>query len=124
MNSNLTIRQSKALQALLSGDNVTACAKAGGVTRTTFYKWLAQPTFKAALNQADGEIIETLTRRLTSLGNLALNNLEAVLSDPKTPPGVRMRAAVEVVNCIIRLRELYTLENRLADLEAAPHGNH
>ena len=117
MTQNLTVKQSRAVQSLLAGATVKDAALAGNVSRTTLYKWLARPEFKTELQKADAEIVEVLTRRLTALGKLALDNLEEVLSDPSTPQGIKVRAAVEVINCIIRLRELYTLEARLTELE-------
>lgn len=117
MAKNLTVKQFKAVQSLLAGGRVTDAAKAASVSRTALYRWLALPKFKAELQRADGEIVEVLTRRLTALGALALDRLEEVLSDPDTPAAVQVRAAVEVVNCIIRLRELYSLEARLTELE-------
>jgi len=97
MAKTLTVKQSRAVQSLLAGATVKDAALAGNVSRTTLYKWLGRPEFKTELQRADGEIVEVLTRRLTALGKLALDNLEEVLSDPDTPQGIKVRAAVEEV---------------------------
>jgi hypothetical protein len=47
----------------------------------------------------------------------ALNVLFVLMLDAKTPAGVRLRAAVAVLDQTIKLRELNNLERRIARLE-------
>jgi hypothetical protein len=44
------------------------------------------------------------------------------MNDPETPAAVRVRAASELLAKLMRVRELLTLEERIATLEAALDG--
>ena len=115
----LTPKQARAIPALMSARNVADAAKAANVAERTLYRWLGDPTFRLRLNEAEGEAIDTATRRLLQLQDPAVDALGAILKDPDTTPTVRLRAATAVLDYLIRLRELRNVEARLLALEAA-----
>jgi len=49
----LTPKQRKAVEALLLTGDVSAAAKAAGVSRESLYRWLRQPLFLAAVREAE-----------------------------------------------------------------------
>ncbi len=115
----LTTKQARAIPALMSARNVGEAAKAANVAERTLYRWMGDPTFRLRLNEAEGEAIDTATRRLLQLQAPAIDALQDVLEDPATSPTARLRAATAVLDYLIRLRELRNIEARLLALEAA-----
>jgi hypothetical protein len=117
MSENLTVRQRKAIGALLMNYDITQAAKAAGVSRETLYRWKGEEPFRAALNDASRQALEGLSNSLIALSALAVDGLNEVLSNPTTPPAVKIRAADIVLTRILQLCELVELENRVAELE-------
>ena len=118
MDENVTLRpeQRAAIRVLLTR-TVKEAAEAVGRTRTTIYRWLKEPTFKAALLEAEGEALAALSRALVHLGEKATNALEVVFDNPKESGSVKVRAASVTLSQILKLRELYLLERRVAEIE-------
>lgn len=115
MNQN----QRKALKAFLSPDTTTIkdVAEVAGLTRPTIYAYLADPEFKAALNQKQGAVIALATARLARLTEKALESLESVLDDPDQDGAANKRLAAKD---ILRLLDTYTdreIEDRIERLE-------
>lgn len=119
----LNTRQRKAIAALLSSRDVRTAAAVAKVGARTLYRWLAESEpFRAALAEAEGNLIGEATRRLLSLAGDAVDVLEQVLSDPKATNYERLRAAQLTLDVLLKLREAMALEQRLAELEAAVYG--
>lgn len=118
MSENGTLRpeQQAAIRALLTG-TIGDAARAAGRTRTTIYRWLRVPMFKAALAEAEGEALAALSRELVHLGGKAAEALENVFDNPGETGSVKVRASAVVLQQVLRLRELYLLERRVAQIE-------
>jgi hypothetical protein len=56
---------------------------------------------------------------LVRLGRTAVATLAKAMSDPATPAATRVRAADATLSKLLQLRELATLEQRVAALEAS-----
>jgi flagellar motility protein MotE (MotC chaperone) len=123
-NNNITTRQRRAIAALLSTRNVGEAAAAAHVGDRTLYRWLAETGFKAALVQAEGDAIDQATRRLIGLQDAAIDTLTGVLEDQKATAGVRLRAAQNVLDYLLKLRDLRNVEERLAALERSVFSEH
>jgi hypothetical protein len=119
----LTPRQHRAISALIAAKSHVEAAEVAGVGERTLYRWLADPAFRAELSQAEGELIDLATRRLIDLQEAAIDALDETLDAGAASPGVRLRAASLVLDYLLKLRELRTLEKRLSDLEEATYGN-
>lgn len=115
----LTPKQTRAIPALMSARNIGDAAKAANVAERTLYRWMGDPNFRLRLNEAEGEAIDTATRRLLQLQDPAIDALGDILQDPETSPTTRLRAATAVLDYLIKLRELRNIEARLLFLEAA-----
>lgn len=110
-------QQLAAIESLLICGDVTVAAKAAGVTSKTVHRWLKQPAFSAALRTADQAALETLTKRLVTLGTKAVTTLDSAM-DSSHPMAVRVRAADAVLSRLLQLHERVILEQRVAELEA------
>ncbi len=69
------------MQAMLSGETVTAAAKTAGVNRTTVHRWRNDPDFLAALNSYRSELRDTQHDRLARLASNAIDVAEQALED-------------------------------------------
>ncbi len=69
------------MQAMLSGETVTAAAKTANVNRATVHRWLNDPDFLAALNSHRSELRDTQHHRLARLASKAIELVEQALED-------------------------------------------
>jgi transposase-like protein len=113
----LSAKQRKAVEALLTTGDVQAAAQQVGVSRDSLYRWMKQPLFIDALRAAEAQAIDDLSRILVRLGRTASGTLAKAMNDAATPMNTRVRAADVVLNRLLQLRELATLEARVVELE-------
>lgn len=118
----LTPAQRRCIEALLTAPSATEAAKMVGIHRRTLYRWLRDPVFVAALREAEGEAVATLSRTLAGLGEDAAAALRDALK-PGQKMSIRLRASEVVIGNLLRIRELVDLENRLTKLEAQANEN-
>jgi len=117
-----TPRKKLALSALLKGCSVAESSQLAKVTPRTLNRWMAEPGYVTELRQAEGELISEAIRSL--IVDMSANHavLRKVRDDPRTAGYVRIRAAAELDNSLLRWRELQNVEERLARIEAALYG--
>jgi transposase-like protein len=113
----LTLRQRRAVAALLTTGDVPAAAQEIGVDKATLYRWMQQRPFLEAVRTAEAGALDELSRSLVRLGRTAAGTLEAAMGDASAPWATRVRAADAVLGRLLQLRELATLEARVAELE-------
>lgn len=116
--STLTARQQQAIASIVATGDVTIAAQSVGVNRATLYRWMKDPVFIQAVHVAEADAVEDLSRMLVRLGRTAVATLARAMSDPATPPATKVRAADATLTKLLQLRELATLEQRVAALEA------
>lgn len=114
----LTAQQRKAIETLFTTGSVSAAALAASVSRPTLYKWLADETFADAMQAAEAQAVAGLARSLAGLGESAAQALYDALQDNQKM-STRLRAAEIVTDRLLKLRELVTMESRIAALEAS-----
>ena len=117
--TRLTPKQRKAVEALLTTGEVAAAAQAAGVSRESVYRWLKQPVFLEAVREVEARALDDLSRLLIRLGRTATATLDKAMSDASVPWATRVRAADAALSRLLQLRELATLEARVAELERA-----
>ena len=97
-NKNLSPVQAQVIAALAQGRTATDAARDAGIHRTTIHHWFrTAPLFKTAFEEAQREYIETLRDGMRDLAARAVETLRNLLDDPKTPPAVRLRTALAVL---------------------------
>jgi hypothetical protein len=122
-NSKITPQQQRAVAALLSSKSVAEAAKQTGVSLRTMFRWMNDdPAFKVALSAAESALIDAATRRLLAHQEHALTVILSIMADKQYAAGVRLRAAMAVVDYMLKLRELRNIEDRLTALEEAYAG--
>ncbi|MDP9354720.1 MAG: hypothetical protein M3R02_05455 [Chloroflexota bacterium] len=115
----LTPKQRRAVEALLTTGDVTAAAQAAGVARETLHRWQRQPLFVETVRAAEAQALDELSRLLVRLGRTAAATLAKAMGEPTVPWATRVRAADATLGRLLQLRELATLEARISELERA-----
>lgn len=113
---NISPKQRKAIESLLTSGSVEAAATTANVSRDTLYRWMKDPTFIAELRLVEAEAVQGLSRCLVGLGEQATKALRDAL-DEKQPITIRIRAAETVTDRLLKIRELVEIESRLSALE-------
>jgi hypothetical protein len=94
----LTPAQEHVLALLSAGSTVTAAAKSAGIHRNTIANWRgSSPAFLDAYNQAVTEKALVWREQSEQLAAAAIDVLRTLLTDPATPPGVRLKAALVIL---------------------------
>jgi hypothetical protein len=114
----LTPQQTRALAALLAARDIQSAAADAGVGLRTLKRWLTEPAFQAALRQAEKDAIGLAVRRLAGVADTAVRVVLSIMADKTVSASVRLRAALGVLEQLVKLRELAELEDRIEAVEA------
>jgi hypothetical protein len=113
-NKNLSPVQAQVIAALAQGRTATDAARDAGIHRTTIHHWVrTEPLFKTSLQEAQREYVETLHDGMRNLAARAVETLRNLLDDPKTPPSVRLRTALAVLQRPRFPKQGWTLPERI-----------
>jgi phage terminase small subunit len=119
----LNVRQAKALAALLKGSTAGEAANEAGCSIQSVKKWLKNPDFRAALLEAETEVIDQSVRHLLELFPKAIAEIERIVDDPTVNSSVRLRASIAILDYLMKIREMRNIEDRLSMLEKQVFGN-
>src|SRR6266704_3614143 len=90
--------QAPVIASLAQGRTITDASHDAGLHRTTIHQWFrTEPMFKTAFEAAQREYVETLHDGMRDLAARAVETLRNLLDDPNTPPAVRLRTALAVL---------------------------
>lgn len=115
---DLNPRQVKALAALLSGKTITDAAQLAEVNESTVRRWLREDeAFNRALADGRREALAAAMNVTTAVARTAAAVVLEVMTDRRSPPGVRLRAACAVLEMLMKWAEMQDFEARLRALE-------
>lgn len=114
--SVLRPRQQRAIIALTTQPDLTRAAAAVGVAPSTLWRWLQQPTFRQAYNEARRGVVASAVARLQQLTGKAAATLEAVM-DSRAKASSKVTAARIVLEMALRAGELEDLRHEVEDLK-------
>ena len=89
--------QEKVILALAEGSTITAAARSLAIHRSTIYKWLADPAFAEVYELARVTFRNTMGDQLEELAAAAVDTIRHLITSPDTPPAVRLRAALAIL---------------------------
>lgn len=96
--TELAPHQAEVITALMRGASVTDATRQANVDRTTFYLWIkSDAVFQAELNRARQEQAESMRAQLRGLADTAVSTVREMLTGTDVPPGVRLKAALAVL---------------------------
>lgn len=113
----LTPKQSKALAALLTQPTKEQAARAAGVGLTTLKRYLDDPDFRAAYQQALSELVADATAQAKQSLSPALSCLREIVEDGEQGATARISAARSLLEYGLRLTEMYDIVRELEDAE-------
>lgn len=105
------------LVALAFGATVENAARKAGMGERTAYRRLADPAFRARLEQARLDAVLRTTGMLTGAALGAVKTLVDLQQDSSVAAGVRRGAARDVLDMAIKYRDSAQMEQRVAALE-------
>jgi hypothetical protein len=105
------------LMALTCGATVAQAADKTGLSERTVYRCLADPSFRAELDQLRADMVQRSAGMLTAASLEAIKTVVGLLGSNASEQ-VRHGAARTILQYGVRLRELAELQARLASLEA------
>lgn len=113
--AKLTPRQIKAIPHIVTSPTYTGGCEKAGITKTTFYKWIKDPKFKAELDRRRDEITAEAFGMLSQGLTQAVEVLVGLLDNKD----VRLKrlAAKDVMDFAIRHKENKDLDERLTEVE-------
>jgi hypothetical protein len=92
---NLSKKQQRGIISLLESSTVKEAAKKSGADRSTMHRWLKDPKFKAALEEAKNEQFRVALEQLRSLVPLAVQGLKELALSSNDQ--VRLRTCAEIL---------------------------
>jgi hypothetical protein len=115
--AKLTVKQQRAIEALLTEPTVQAAADAAGVSKTTIFRWLADSVFSGVYRDLRGQALEGTLTALQQASGEAVRTLKTVMTDETAKGSERVSAARCVLEMSQKAREVLEIEARLAALE-------
>ena len=111
----LTARQLKAIPHIVGSPTYTQGCKKAKINKTTLYKWLKIPNFKAELDRQRNEIAAEAFGVLSQGLTKAVEALVGLLDNKDDR--LKRLAAKDVIDFIIRHKENENLDERLKEVE-------
>ncbi|MDD3275428.1 MAG: hypothetical protein PHP93_00055 [Kiritimatiellales bacterium] len=115
MKQNETAKREIAIVALLTSPSVGVAAKAAKVSRATIYRWLEDQDFRARLKDRRSAVLESAVESIKTYTSKAVETL-ADLMDSQDER-IRRLASKDMVDYGLRVKEVQSLEDRLAIME-------
>jgi len=115
----ITPRQQRAVRALMENRTNGEAAKAAGIGERTLYRWLSEPLFRQALQDAENQAADMTARRLATGTRLALDVLVTILESEAAGDTLRLQAAKAWLENYHRARDDGDLDRRITALEAS-----
>jgi polyhydroxyalkanoate synthesis regulator phasin len=112
----LSDKQKMALPIFASTPTVDEACKQLELSRNTFYEWLKKPEFKQELNRLRNELVEDAVSQLKLNASKAAKTL-VDLTCREDHPGVQRAAANDILNHLLKYKEMHEMEERVTALE-------
>jgi hypothetical protein len=113
----LTARQRRIIPFLLSHNIVDACRLAR-VSRKSVWEWMKEEGFQEELKRARDELFADSLELIRGNVEKAVNKLVTLMEEAEKQD-VQIRAAENILEYAVRLKQMEELEKRLEILEAA-----
>ena len=116
-NGTLSRRERRFVAAMLEAPTVRDAASQAGLGERTCYTYLGRPAVRAELTARQDALLGLAARRLAKEMGAALDVLVAVMNSKSASDAARVSAARAVLDSGLRLAELVSLADRVAELE-------
>ena len=113
----LTARQISAIPHLVASSSYEKGCKNARISRNTFYEWLKDTSFKEELKRQRDVVVEEALEALKSSMTTAVKALLKLLETTKNEY-LRRSLAKDVINYVVKTKELDDLVKRIEMIEA------
>jgi len=113
----LSLRQRRFIAALIAAPTVRSAAAQAGIAESSAWRYLGDPSVKAALAERQDSVLAHVSRRLGEEMGVALLVLSIIMRDKRASDGARVSAARAILDSGLRLYEIVSLGDRVAALE-------
>jgi ACT domain-containing protein len=114
--TNLSRKQLKAIPVIISSKTITEGVKQAGISKTIFYEWIKNDTFKNEFISRQNDIIETALKELKGLSSEAVEKLGTLLRE-SVNENIKLKAIALIIEHTIKMKEIENIEERLRELE-------
>jgi hypothetical protein len=111
----LTDRQLKAIPHIVSSSTYAEGCEKAKINKTTLYKWLKEPEFKAEIDRQRDELAAEVFGVLSQSLTQAVETLVSLLDNKDDR--LKRLTAKDIIDFIIRHKEVEDLDKRLAAVE-------
>ena len=111
-----TPKQDHAATLLASGMSVKNCAAKIDAGLRTVYDWLEQDEFRKLVGRYQAAMVDEALGKLSKTATKAVKTLVNCL-DSNESDSVKVRAALGILDQLVRIRDATEIEQRLTDLE-------
>jgi predicted negative regulator of RcsB-dependent stress response len=102
---------------LLTEPNIREAAKKAGIGENTGWRWLQDPVFKEAYQEARRAAVSQAIAQLQQASTEAVTTLRKVMADQDATPSSRVTAAKTTLEMALKSVELEDLAQRIQKLE-------
>lgn len=113
----LSTKQRRFIAALATQPTIRAAAKTAQIAERTAWLYLSDPRVKQEIAQRQGAMLSQVTAGLVADMADARRVLLDVALDKQASDSARVSAAKGILDCGLRLFEMYSLADRVAELE-------
>ena len=117
--SSLTYRQIQAIPHIIAASSLERAAKDARVSRSTLYRWMSDPEFRAELKRMREAAAELGYEMLRGLVLKSVSTLNEIVKDEHAPVGARLRAARATIELALKAEEQFELKRRIDLLNGA-----
>jgi hypothetical protein len=110
-----TPKQEQLAVLLAGGSSITAAAKQIKIGERTAHRWLRNADYRAFITDLRAQLIESVLGKLSDAAGSAVDVLRDLLAHQNG--GVRLRAAMGVLDCLLKYRQHAELDRRVSGLE-------
>jgi hypothetical protein len=109
-------RQERVALLIAAGRSIKAAALETKCGERTVHGWLEDDHYRSFVAELRHRMLDGAVGALVEATNEAVSTLKELLDDKQ--PNVRLRAALGILDAVVRLREHVELERRIMNLEA------
>lgn len=108
--------QTRAIPVIVAARNVEEGCKALGISRNCYYEWMKLPEFCQEIARLREELVNDAIAQLKANATKAASTLSNLM-DREDSPSVQRAAANDVLNHIVKFKEIQEFEKRLNKIE-------
>lgn len=117
--SELTPKQEQFIAALVAGNAIVVAARAVGIGEKTAHRWLKQPVFKQAYQEAKQAVYDDALEGLRDSLSDAISTLKRNMTSDTVDPAVQVRAAHIYLTQSIQVHKIEEMEAQIRELQEA-----